>query len=118
MGVHRRRVQASAKSFAARPDFRARRRDAGAEQAHPVGSDDEDVSIGAMNSMAEAAFPPSIAKPSSGPSSLARTVVFGVVWFPFAVMISFAVPMFDPIFRKLEEMDQLPALTSGLAGFR
>lgn len=67
--------------------------------------------------MPDVAKPPPIANPSWGPSSLARTIVFGIAWLPFAAVISYFVPMFDPIFRKLEEGDHLPALTRGLAGF-
>ena len=39
-------VQVAAKPLPARPDFRARRGAAGAEQAHAAGGDDEDVSAG------------------------------------------------------------------------
>lgn len=47
----------------------------------------------------------------------ARAAVYGVAWLPAFVLVMFYVPDFEPIFSKLEEKGDLPALTRGVVWF-
>ncbi len=46
-----------------------------------------------------------------GMSAFARAVLLAGLWLPFFVLVIFFLPMFTPIFKKLAERGELPALT-------
>ena len=49
-----------------------------------------------------------------GPKRWVRAIVFGITWVPaFFVLVS-RVPKFGPVFARLEDQQELPALTSWL----
>ena len=59
-------------------------------------------------------FPANLDNP---PAFWVRIIVYGATWLPFAWGLLFVLPHFDPIFVKLEEQGELPALTHWIVWF-
>jgi len=47
----------------------------------------------------------------------ARAAVYGVAWLPSVALLLFYLPGFEPIFMRLEERGELPALSAGVLRF-
>jgi type II secretory pathway component PulF len=55
--------------------------------------------------------------PLGGPPRWARALVYSLTWLPALVLVVGFVPRFDPVFRKLTAMGELPQLTGWLLAF-
>jgi len=47
----------------------------------------------------------------------ARAAVYGVAWLPSFALLLFYLPRFEPIFMRLEQQGELPALSAGVLRF-